>query len=207
MTFRFCDDLGANGFSWVVEEPMTRTSHALAANGDVWLVDPVDWPQAIDRVATLGTPTAVLQLLDRHGRDCVAIAERLGVPHLTVPRELPGTPFETIELKNAKRWREVALWWAATRTLVVAEALGSNPFFTTGDDELGVHGLLKATPPRALSRFEPLHVLVGHGEGVHGDRATAALQQALSRPRASILTWGATLPLQLRKAKRQSRGG
>ena len=31
MTIRFCDDLGNNGFSWIVAEPMTRTSHALAA--------------------------------------------------------------------------------------------------------------------------------------------------------------------------------
>ena len=41
MTIRFCDDRGAHGFSWLVEEPMTRTSHVLAADGRVWLVDPV----------------------------------------------------------------------------------------------------------------------------------------------------------------------
>ena len=72
---------------------MTRTSHALAAAGKVWLVDPVDWPDAIDRATSLGEPAGVLQLLDRHNRDSAAIAERLGVPHLTAPRELPGTPF------------------------------------------------------------------------------------------------------------------
>ncbi len=38
-----------DGFSWIVAEPMTRTSHALAAEGKVWLVDPVDWPKAIER--------------------------------------------------------------------------------------------------------------------------------------------------------------
>jgi hypothetical protein len=30
MGIRFCDDLGGDGFSWIVDESMTRTSHALA---------------------------------------------------------------------------------------------------------------------------------------------------------------------------------
>ena len=48
MTFRFCDDLGADGFGWIVDEAMTRTSHALAVEGRMWLVDPLDWPEAIE---------------------------------------------------------------------------------------------------------------------------------------------------------------
>ena len=51
---------------------MARASHALATEGAVWVVDPVDWPEAIDRALTLGRPAAVLQLLDRHNRDCAA---------------------------------------------------------------------------------------------------------------------------------------
>ena len=31
MTFRFCDDLGPDGFGWMVEEAATRTSHAQAS--------------------------------------------------------------------------------------------------------------------------------------------------------------------------------
>ena len=81
---------------------MTRTSHALATSEGVWLVDPVDWPEAIDRAASLGTPAGVIQLLDRHNRDSAAIAERLGVPHLVVPESLPGTPFEVIEIKRVE---------------------------------------------------------------------------------------------------------
>ena len=155
MTFRFCDDLGRHGFSWIVEEPMTRTSHALATGEGVWLVDPVDWPEAIDRAASLGTPAGVIQLLDRHNRDAAALAERLGVPHLVVPESLPGTPFEVIEIKRAKRWQEIALWWPEPQVLVVADALGTNPFFTIGDDRIGVHPLLKLTPPRRLRALEP----------------------------------------------------
>ena len=199
MELRFCDDLGGDGFSWIVDEPMTRTSHALAAAGKVWLVDPVDWPEAIDRARSLGEPAGVLQLLDRHNRDAVAIAERLGVSHLTVPASLPGTPFEVIEIRRWSRWQEVALWWPERRTLVVAEAVGSNAFFCVGDDRVGVHGLLKLIPPRQLNAFAPEHLLLGHGEGVHGPEATAALRQALSRSRLTFLTWGLTLPRRVRQ--------
>ena len=80
MTFRFCDELGPDGFGWLVEETMTRTSHALAADGRVWLVDALDWPEAIDRALGLGEPAGVIQLLDRHNRDCAVLAERLGIP-------------------------------------------------------------------------------------------------------------------------------
>jgi len=171
----------------VVDEPMTRTSHALAADGRVWLVDPVDWPAAVDRAVALGTPAAVVQLLDRHNRDCAAVAARLGIPHIAVPRALPRTPFELVELLRRKRWREVALWWPTERTLVVAEAIGTNRFFTAGARSAGVHLLLRLTPPRrALERLAPEHLLVGHGEGVHGPEATTALAEALSRSRIDL---------------------
>ena len=153
---------------------MTRTSHALAADGNVWFVDPVDWPEALERASLLGRPTAVIQLIDRHNRDAKAIANRLGVSHLVVPPSLPGTPFEVVGVVRRRWWREVALWWPEQRTLVVAEALGSNRFFTVGEDDVGVHGLLRPAPPRAaLGRFEPEHLLLGHGEGIHGPRGNA----------------------------------
>jgi hypothetical protein len=201
---RFCDDLGISGFSWVAKEPTTRTSHALAATGKVWLIDPVDWPAAIDRATSLGRVVGVLQLLDRHNRDSNAIAQRLSVPLFKVPATLPGTPFEVIEIKRRRRWQEVALWWPEQRTLVVAEALGTNPFFLVGGDRVGVHGLLKLTPPRVLASYEPEHLLVGHGEGVHGPEAAIALRRALSRSRLSFFGWGLALPLRIRKPKRAS---
>jgi hypothetical protein len=185
MHARFCDELPF-GFSWLVDEPMTRTSHALADEGRAWLVDPVDWPPALERAETLGAPAAVLQLLDRHRRDCAAVAARLGVPHLVVPASLPQTPFEAVEIRQTKRWNEVALWWPATETLVVAEAVGTNPFFRGGKDLVGVHLLLRLRPPRQLARFEPEHLLVGHGEGVHGAAATTSLHHALDNSRRTL---------------------
>ena len=153
MTIRLCDDRGEQGFSWIVDEPMTRTSHALAADGRVWLVDPVRFEPALARARELGKATAVLQLIDRHNRDCEAVAQELGVPHVVAPDAVPGSPFEAIPLQRRKRWRETALWWPAQRTLVVAEAIGTNRFFATGGDAAGVHLLLRLSPPRdALAR-------------------------------------------------------
>ena len=207
MTIRFCDDLGRHGFSWIVEEPMTRTSHALATADGVWLVDPVDWPEAIERASALGPPAAVIQLLDRHNRDAAAVAERLGVPHLVVPTVLPGSPFEVVEIRRTKRWQEIALWWPAPQILVVAEAVATNRFFPIGRDLAGVHPVLRLTPPRQLQAYAPEHLLVGHGEGIHGPDATTGLRQALSRSRLSVVRWALALPLRmLRKPNDASPG-
>lgn len=193
MTFHYADETPL-GFSWVADEPMTRTSHAVAADGRVWLVDPVDWPEAIARARSLGEPAAVLQLLDRHNRDCAAVAARLDVPHLVTPTAVPDSPFHVVDVGHWKRWREVALWWPEPRMLVVAEAVGTNRFFTGGRGGVGVHLLLRLTPPKALARFEPEHLLVGHGEGLHGPEATTALNEAIRRSRRDLPRVVAALP-------------
>ncbi|MFN8223679.1 MAG: hypothetical protein U0R50_10610 [Gaiellales bacterium] len=199
---RFSDDRGAAGFSWIVVEPMSRACHALASGGAVWLIDPLDWPDAIARATELGRPAAVVQLLDRHGRDCAAIAERLGIPLYVVPDGLPGSPFEVVPVLRRKRWQERALWWPAEETLVVAEAIGTGAFFPIGGDAAGTHPLLKPCPPRRqLGRFAPRHLLVGHGAGLHGDAAAIALGQALGRSRLSVLRFLVTLPGRAKRAR------
>ena len=197
--FRFCDDLGPDGFGWIVDEPMTRTSHGLAADGRVWLVDPLDWPDAIERALSLGEPAGVIQLLDRHDRDCAALAERFGVPHVVAPDGLPGSPFAFVPIMRRKRWRESALWWEDRRTLVTADALGTNRFYTGGKATIGVHLLLRLTPPRALGAFEPEHVLVGHGEGVSGPSTTEALRDALRTSRRRLPGILVRLPFSMRQ--------
>jgi hypothetical protein len=186
VTFRWCDDRAAHGFGWMAEEAMTRTSHALAADGEVWLVDALDWPEAVDRAQKLGEPAGVIQLLDRHDRDCAALAARLGVPHVVAPDELPASPFEFVPIMRRKRWRESALWWPETRTLVTADALGTNRFYTAGRAPLGVHLFLRLTPPRTLGAFEPDRILVGHGEGLHGPGTGNALRDALRTSRRGL---------------------
>jgi glyoxylase-like metal-dependent hydrolase (beta-lactamase superfamily II) len=178
----FCDELDL-GFGWIVDEGLQRCSHALAVDGRVWVVDPVAWPPAEERIRALGDPAGVLQLLDRHERDCAALAERLGVPHQVVPTG--GLPFEVVPVLRARFWREVALWWPGQRVLVCADALGTARYFRAGDEPLGVHPVLRLRPPRGLGRFEPEHVLGGHGAGLH-ENAAAAVREALRTARRRL---------------------
>jgi hypothetical protein len=128
----------------------------------------------------------VIQLIDRHNRDCALLADRLGVPHYVVPLAIPESPFAFVSLVDRRVWRETALWWGEAKTLVVAEALGANRFFTGGRVDLGVQVVLRLTPPTALASFEPEHVLLGHGEGTHGPEAARALREALRTSRRGL---------------------
>ena len=186
MTIRFVDELdGVVG--WIVEETLGRTSHALAAGGRVWLVDPVDAPAVDERVRALGEPAGVLQLLDRHARDSVAVASRLGVPHHVVPfGPIPGVPFEFLPVVDLRVWRETALWWPERRLLAVGDALGTIGYFRAPGEAVGAHPFLRLKPPRWLAQLEPEHVLCGHGEGVHGPGTAAALADALAASRRRL---------------------
>jgi hypothetical protein len=179
------------GLTWVVEEPMERAFHALVDDGRVWLVDPLDRPEMAD-AAELGEPAAVLQLLDRHNRDCAEIAARLGVPHLKVPDSVPGSPFEAIAAVRVPRWRETALWWPARKALVVAEVVATNAMHTGGEQRVGMHFFLRPWPPSSLRGFRPQHLLVGHGHGVHGPEAASGLETAHARARRDLprVLWG-----------------
>ena len=158
---------------------MRRAAHALRADGRVWLVDPFEDPVALSAATELGTPAGVIQLLDRHNRDCGAIAQRLEVPLLRVPEQVDDSPFTVLSVISRPWWREVALWWEAERTLVVAEAVGTVPAFTLGR-KVGVHPMLRLRPPRGtLTARSPERLLVGHGVAVQSD-AAAAINDALS---------------------------
>jgi len=180
---------------WIEAGRMRRTSHALTADGRVWLVDPIDGDGLDERVRALGEPVGVIQLLDRHDRDSAALARRYGVPLHVVPTELPDSPFEFRDILRRRLWSEAALWWPERRVLVCADVIGTVPYFRTGADRLaGVHPLLRLFPPRTLADLEPQHLLVGHGEGVHGDEATAALREAIGTARRRLPRWFAALP-------------
>jgi hypothetical protein len=188
------------GFSWWPREPMTRTSHALDTGDGVWLVDPVDVPEAIERATALGRPAGVIQLLDRHNRDCAPLAARLGVPHLRLPSAVPGSPFSVIRVLDVPGWHERALWWPDRRVLVVAEVVGTNGLYALGSGPAGLHPLVRALPPGALRHLAPEHLLVGHGRGVHGPRAATALEDAYDRARKDLPKLALKLPAMARTA-------
>jgi hypothetical protein len=180
----FCDEIEGS-FGWQVDERLQRTSHALAGEDGVWIFDPIAWAPALERISTLGKPAGVVQLLDRHKRDCAEVATLLGVPHFAVPDdELPG--LERIVVVDFRFWRELAVWVPSRQALVCADALGTASYFRATDEPLGVHPLLRLKPPRVLGRYEPQHVLCGHGAGVHGPDTPAALREALATARRRL---------------------
>jgi hypothetical protein len=184
LTIRSCDEF-EGGFGWIVDEFMQRCSHALVVGERVWLIDPTDAPGSEERIRAAGRSAGVIQLLDRHKRDCAAVASRLGVPHHVVPQQ-PIAPFEFLPIRDARSWREVALWWPERRVLVCADALGTARYYRAGAERLGVHPLLRLRPPRQqLSGLGPAAILCGHGEGLF-DEADAALREALSTSRRRI---------------------
>jgi hypothetical protein len=200
LKLRFCDEF-EGGFGWIADEFMERCSHALVVDGRVWVIDALDGDGVEERVRAAGTPAGVLQLLDRHNRDCAALATRLGVRHHVVPQGSLG-PFACIAVKSSSSWKEVALWWPDRRVLVCADALGTAPYYRAANDRLAVHPLLRVRPPRRqLGALRPDVVLCGHGDGVFVD-AAAALREALSTSRRRIpaqaasafRAWRATRP-------------
>lgn len=187
------------GLTWVMREAMLRASHAVAHDGRVWIVDPVDHPAAIGQALRLGAPAAVVQLIDRHSRDCAAIATRLGVPHLVVPDVVPDSPFRAIPVLRVPGWRETALWWGDASVLVVGEVIGTAPAFTAGTGVAGLHPFARALPPGALRGLRAEHLLVGHGPSLHGAAATTGVEWSYARARRDV-------PRLVRTLARMARG-
>lgn len=188
MRLRFSDEF-EHGFGWHPEEErLKRTSHAIRAGEGVWLTDVVDGPEIDERIRALGEPAGVVQLIDRHERDCAAVAERLGVPlHVTPFTDVQGAPFVVLPIMRRRFWREIAIWFPEERILVCGDALGSLGYFRATGEPFGVHPLLRFFPPRrALGGLEPEHVLFGHGEGLHGAEAAHALREALATARRRL---------------------
>jgi hypothetical protein len=185
------------GITWHESDAMGRAAHAVRAGETVWLIDPFEDPAALAAAAALGQPAGVIQLLDRHQRDGQAIANRLAVPLMRLPKSLPDTPFEVVSVVDRPWWHEIALWWPVQQTLIVAEAIGTGALFSLGR-RAGVHPLLRAVPPRSsLGRYRPERLLVGHGPALDAD-AAAALSDALSSSRADIPKLLTTLPSVIR---------
>ncbi|MBO9532881.1 MAG: hypothetical protein J7513_07910 [Solirubrobacteraceae bacterium] len=176
-----------HGLTWVMREWMRRGSSAVVADGKVWLIDPVDVPEAIEHARQLGEFGGVIQLLDRHPRACHALAQHYDIPLYRLPDELPIAGVQVFKVVNAKRWRERALWFADTGTLVVAELLGTNEYFALSGDTVGVHPMLRQARVKVGDHLPVQHLLVGHGKPVHTDAATAIAAAYQHRRRDALL--------------------
>jgi len=197
-------DRWPGGVGWLAypDEELRRASHALAVDGDVWVIDPLDAPGLDDLLADLGEVAGVVVGFHRHERDAAAIADRHGV-RIHVPdwssgiaagsgvpverfgAELADTGYRTLVVRNSSipPWQEIGLFHEAEGTLFVPESLGTASIFRAPGERLGVHPMLRLFPPRRpLSGLDPERVLVGHGEGVF-DRASEAVRAALDGSR------------------------
>ena len=194
-------DRWEGGVGWIAhpDETMRRTSHVLATDEGVWVVDPLDAEGLDELIAEYGEVVGVVLLSNYHRRDADVFAERYGVS-VYLPEAMEGiaedldAPVERVDadetfggyelLEVARRgnlWQEYALYDG--ETLVVSESVGTAPYFCVGDERLGVPLLVRLTPPReALGGLEPDRVLSGHGAGVD-ENATEALKDALSNSR------------------------
>jgi hypothetical protein len=187
-----------DGFGWIAypDEEMQRASHAFHTDDGVYVVDPVDVDDLDDHLADLGDVAGVVLTLDRHERDSAAVARRHDVP-VYVPEFFGKTSldaetkplrgvldrFKVVPVMNTPFWNEVALWDADSGELWVSEAVGTVEYYTTSDEELGVHPMLRAFPPRKqLGDLTPGELYCGHGRGITKG-ATGALQDALAGSR------------------------
>jgi len=186
-------------FGWIADERFARTSHALRVGGRVYLIDALLGGGVEERVRALGEPAAVLQLLDRHERDCAAWAALLGVPHVRAWQGLGGAPFEVLPVYDNRVWREVALWEPASATLVCADALGTSPYFRAPGERIGWHPLVRLRPPRSFGGVAPRRILVGHGEGP--ESADESFAQLLAHRRLAA-AWAAAVRTSVRAASR-----
>ena len=204
-------DTYGDGVGWIAypEEGMQRASHAMATGGtdegrtgdaDVWVIDPVDAPGVDDLLAQYGTVAGVICCLDRHLRDSDEFASRHDVAvhlpawmdgveeKLSAPVErfegtVGSTDIRSITVLNrdVPPWQEAGLFDG--ETLYVAESVGTAEYFRAGDEQLGIHPMLRLFPPRQVfDDVRPERVIAGHGEGVHNE-AARALREALASSR------------------------
>jgi hypothetical protein len=180
-------------------------SEGQSGDGEAWVVDPVDAPGVDDLVASVGDVAGVVVCLDRHKRDAAAVARRHDVPvylptwmtgvadDIDAPterfgRELADTGYRSLKVvdRSFPPWQEAALYHDESGTLVVPEAVGTAEYFCAPGERLGVHPMLRLSPPkRAFRSLDPERVLVGHGAGVF-EGASTALHEALDNARARL---------------------
>lgn len=182
------------GASWIPhpDEEMQRVSHAIATDVGLIVVDPVDVPDLDEWLADLAEETGadevagVAILLDRHKRDSAAVANRHDVP-VGIPEWMSGvaddidapttdlanlvadTSYEVRRVIDNPFWQEAALYDDEDGVLVLPEVFGTVDYYCAPGEELGVHPMLRFTPPKKLKRLDVDRLLVGHGEGIADD--------------------------------------
>ena len=169
----------ADGFGWIGEE--RAAPHVACARGrrTRLAVRPSRATGVDERVRALGEPAGSSSCSTATAATAPRWPQRLGVPHHVVPGELPGTPFGSgpcCGSAGGGRWRSggrnAASSSSRTRS---ARSRSSAPAPSrracTRSSGCGRRARCAASAPD--------HLLVGHGEGIHGHAAGRAVDAAL----------------------------
>jgi hypothetical protein len=201
------DDRGS--FAWLADagDPMSRSSCVLAVSGGCLVVDPVDVPGLDEALSAIGPVLAVVTLLDRHQRDAVAVAARLGAERV-MPAALGGAGLhlEGVEERTVidrRSWHESLLWLPDRRLLVCVETLGTADYFLARPrDRLGMHPWARIVARRgAFDGIDPLVIAVGHGPPLR-DGASQALRRTLRTAHMALPRhWARLLPAAVRASR------
>ena len=203
------DDRGS--FSWLLgpSDPASRASTALVLDAGTLLIDPLEADGLDELLAPLPPLIGVTSLLDRHGRDAAAIADRRGVPRL-VPAALggPGLGLAGAEERPVivrPRWKEALLWVPDRKLLICPETLGTAPFdLASPNARLGMHPLARVyRPAAAFAGLDPAVIAVGHGPPLRDAEGLLAPTLA-SGVRGIPRSW-LRLPLEAFRASRAAR--
>jgi len=187
-----------NGFGWIAkpEENMQRTSHAFVEDDDVYLVDPVDAENLDQKIEEYGEVKGIVILFNRHERDSEKLAERYDCP-VYVPEwferkldvemkkisdKVPGTKWEIHNVVDSRVSKEAALYNEETKTLIVADSLGTTKHLRGRGEKLGMSPLYRFNPPKKLLDFEVERVFCGHGEGIQ-ENASELIQETVKNGR------------------------
>jgi hypothetical protein len=193
------------GATWIAhpEEGGQRASHALRGEDGVWVLDPVDAPNADDIITDVGGVVGVAVLTSWHARDAGRVADRHGVAvHIPawmrrVDERVADAPVERYSLAPGDAgfrilpcrpfplWDEAFLYDETSETLVVPDSMATTSLARLGEERLGLQWFRRPQPPAQLRGLEPDRILVGHGEPVTED-APAALKRALAGARRSF---------------------
>lgn len=185
------------GFGWIgkPEEKMKRTSHAFVDDG-LYLVDPLDAQNLDQKIDEFGEVKGIVLLFERHERDSEKLAERYDCPVYVpewfereldaevkkISEKLPGTDWEIHTVVESRMANEAALYNEDTKTLIVADALGTTKHLRGRGEKLGMNPLYRLNPPKKLLEFEPERIFCGHGEGITGN-VTDTMEETVRKGR------------------------
>lgn len=180
------------GFGWLAhpDEEGMRASQSFRFDEEVWLVDPLDAPGIDDHIDELGEVVGVTVCSSMHTRDAEVFARRYDVPVYLpegmsrVPdlidaeirwyeEEFPARDVTVIRRNPFPAYDEANLYHEPTRTLYIADAIGTTPWHTVGDETIGAQAILRLFPPNELLTITPERICFGHGVGVFTDAGDA----------------------------------